>query len=146
MVMSRRAAILLTTLALAACHSGHGQMPGDGESRQPYAAIAQDEVLHLAGNEPFWGGEVGGGTLTYLTPEHPDGVRVAATRFAGRNGISFSGTLDGADFMLAVTPDACSDGMSDRAYPFAATLEIGEDTRNGCAWSDRHPYTGAAQP
>lgn len=144
--MFPRAAILLAALALAACHSGHGPMPGDGEQRTPYAGIAPDELLHLAGNEPFWGGEVGGGTLTYLTPEHPDGVRVAATRFAGRNGISFSGELGGASYMMAETPGECSDGMSDRAYPFAVTLQIGAETRNGCAWSDRHPYKGLARP
>ncbi len=144
--MFHRAATPLFALALAACHSGHGQMPGDGEQRTPYAGIAPDELLHLAGNEPFWGGQVQGGTLTYVTPEHIDGVRVAATRFAGRNGISWSGKLEGADFMMAVTPGTCSDGMSDRAYPFSVTLQIGAETRNGCAWSDRHPYSGPANP
>ncbi len=33
---------------------------------------------------------------------------------------------------MTVTPLACSDGMSDRSYPFTVTLKLGEDLRNGC--------------
>ena len=47
---------------------------------------------------------------------------------------------------MMVTPLACSDGMSDRTYPFTVTLGIGEDKRNGCAWSEQHPFDGPEHP
>jgi uncharacterized membrane protein len=61
------------------------------------------------------------------------------SRFAGRGGLSFSGTLRAGDITVAITPGECSDGMSDRAYPFGATLQVDADVRQGCAWTDRHP-------
>jgi uncharacterized membrane protein len=117
-------------------------VPGDAEETAPYSGIAEDEVLRFTGNEPFWGGKVSGRTLTYTTPEDQDGTVIAVERFAGRGGISYSGLLEGADFEMIVTPLECSDGMNDRTYPFTVTLSIGEDKRNGCAWSEQHPFEG----
>jgi len=65
------------------------------------------------------------------------------SRFAGRGGLSFSGEMNGEALTLAVTPGACSDGMSDRTYPFVVTLRIGDDLRNGCGWTKTHPWSGA---
>ena len=121
-------------------------VPGDTAETAPYSEIAEDELLRFLGNEPFWGGEVSGKALTYKTPEDQDGTVIAVERFAGRGGVAFSGLLEGADFEMTVTPLECSDGMSDRTYPFTVTLEIGEDKRNGCAWSEQHPFEGPANP
>ena len=121
-------------------------VPGDADETAPYSEIAEDEVLRFTGTEPFWGGEVSGKTLKYSTPEDQDGTVIAVERFAGRGGISYSGLLDGADFEMTITPLECSDGMSDRTYPFTVTLEIGEDKRNGCAWSEQHPFEGPEHP
>lgn len=123
-----------------------GSLPGDDGSTQPYDGIDRTETVHLTGTEPFWGGEVTGGALTYETPENPDGRDIRVEPFAGRGGISWSGSLDGMPLDLAVTPLACSDGMSGRTYPFTATLQLGDDTRSGCAWTDRRPFTGPAAP
>lgn len=139
------------TLGLAACSpdgtsGGGASVPGDSSETAPYDEIAEDEVLHFTGTEPFWGGEVSGTTLVYSTPEDQDGTEIEVERFAGRGGIAFSGQLDGASFEMMVTPLDCSDGMSDRTYPFTVTLEVGEETRNGCAWSERHPFDGPEHP
>lgn len=134
------AAPLAVLLALAACHAGERNIPGDGNDHRPFSGIAADERLRFTGSEPFWGGEVAGGTLTYRTPETPAGQVVPVSRFAGRGGLSFSGVLDGANLLIVFTPGNCSDGMSDRIYPFVATLQLGEETRQGCAWSDKHPF------
>ena len=121
-------------------------VPTDDESTAPYSGIAEDEAVNFTGTEPFWGGEVSGRTLTYTTPEDQTGKVIEVERFAGRGGISYSGLLEGAEFEMTVTPLACSDGMSDRTYPFTVTLEIGEDKRNGCAWSEQHPFEGPEHP
>lgn len=138
-------ALLLATLLLGptACHPAgdRAAMPGDSADTSPFSAIQPDDRLHFTGTEPFWGGEVAGGTLTYRTVDYPEGQSISVSRFAGRGGLSFSGRLDTAPLDLTITDGACSDGMSDRRYPFTATLRIGSDVRNGCAWSDAHPAT-----
>lgn len=112
----------------------------------PFDAIAADETIRLVGNEPFWGGTVRAGELVYTTPENQAGETVAVRRFAGNNGLGFSGSLRGAPLDLTVTPGKCSDGMSDRSYPFTATLKLGDEQRNGCAWTDRMRFTGSESP
>jgi len=45
-----------------------------------------------------------------------------------------------------VTPGACSDGMSDRSYPYTVTLQVRGEQRQGCAWTARTSYTGPENP
>ncbi len=142
-------------LLLAACQQGGADgtpsVPGgatvpDAESSEAYDGIGEDETLRFSGTEPFWGGTVTGTSLTYTTPDNPDGARITVERFAGRGGLSFSGSLEGAAFEMMVTPLACSDGMSDRTYPFTVTLKLGEELRNGCGWTDRQRFEGPERP
>ena len=136
-----RAALLLTLL-LFAC------TPGADERREEnrFAAIGEGETLRFTGTEPFWGGEATGERLTYDTPENPDGTTIDVTRFSGLNGLSLSGELDGEAFDMAVSETPCSDGMSDRDYPFSIMLRIGDETRHGCGWTKARPFTGPANP
>jgi len=120
--------------------------PGDAKDSVPYSGIGPGETIRFTGTEPFWGGEANGGTLTYKTPENIDGTTIEVERFAGRNGLSLSGQLDGAAFDMAITPGACSDGMSDRTYPFTVTLEVGGEQRRGCAWTAGKPFSGPENP
>jgi uncharacterized membrane protein len=146
--------LLLVPLALgllAACSGSDGSsssstMVVTAADTQAYSGIKPDEIVHFTGTEPFWGGQVSGKALTYTTPENKTGERVAVDRFAGRHGISFSGDFAGEPFVLAVTPGTCSDGMSDRSYPYTVTLQVKGEQRNGCAWTDRQPYSGPKQP
>jgi uncharacterized membrane protein len=135
-----------TSVVRESASEADARVPGETDETAPFDGIAEDEVLRFLGNEPFWGGQVDGTTLTYKTLENQDGTVIAVERFAGRGGIAFNGLLDGAEFDMTVTPLACSDGMSDRTYPFTVTLQIGEDKRNGCAWSERHPFEGPEHP
>lgn len=112
----------------------------------PFAAIRADETIRFTGAEPFWGGTVRGGELVYSTPENQGGETIPVRRFAGNNGLGFSGMRGGAPFDMTITPGACSDGMSDRSYPFTVTLKLGEEQRSGCAWTERTPFTGPANP
>lgn len=140
-----RRAIALVPFALAACHSAAERVPGDAHDHHPWSGIAASETVRFVGTEPFWGGSAGPQGLTYTTPERPDGQTVPASRFAGRGGVSFSGTLAQGAATLAVTPAACSDGMSDTHYPFVVTLQIGAEVRRGCGWTDRQPRTGQSR-
>ena len=140
--MIARFAILAIALCASACQSG-GE---DDRSIKPFDGISADETIRFTGTEPFWGGETRDGSLTYTTPETPDGTTIAVSRFAGNSGLGLSGKLGGEAFDMTVTIGACSDGMSDREYPFTVTLRIGEEARSGCAWTTAHPYTGPENP
>ncbi len=117
------------------------KVPGDASDMRAYDGIRIGETVHLTGTEPFWGGQVAGATLTYSTPDSPDGVPITVERFAGRAGVSWSGTFEDKPFRLAVTEGQCSDGMSDRTYPFTATLIVQAEQRQGCAWTERRGFT-----
>lgn len=139
----------LFVLMLAAACTPPGETRDQGVSgaaTKTFSAIGADETISLTGTEPFWGGEINGTRLVYKTPENADGAVVAVERFAGNNGLAYSGELDGKPLDLTVTPGECSDGMSDRTYPFVATLKLGEETRHGCAWTEATPFSGPEAP
>jgi len=135
-------------LSLAACQPGADEaaVPGDRKDDRPFSEISARETVRFLGTEPFWGGSVSGDQMTYETPEKPAGERITVARFAGRGGLSYSGTLASANLTMTITPGSCSDGMSDRRFPFTVTLQIGDALRNGCAYSDAHPFEGPAAP
>jgi uncharacterized membrane protein len=130
---------------LAACTAGGNDTP-QGPDTGAFDAIAESETVHYTGTEPFWGGEAGGGMATYSTPENPYGSEFPAERFTGNNGLGISGKFEGSAFDLMITPGECSDGMSDRTYPYTATLMIGGQQRQGCAWTDSQPFSGPEAP
>ena len=141
---TRLAVCASVALVLAACTPEHNAaVPGDAADDQPFAAIAETAVLHLLGTEPFWGGEISSGQLIWTTPENPAGTRAPVARFAGRGGLSFSGQLDEQPIDLMITPASCSDGMSDRTYPYVVTVTLGDQQLQGCGWSDQQGYSGA---
>lgn len=138
---------LACPIVLAACSDvGNTGLPGDSADEAPYGEIAADETISFTGTEPFWGGETSGDTLTYSTPEEIEGMEIAVERFAGRNGLSVSGELEDQPFVMAITPGECSDGMSDRTYPFTVTLQVLGEQRQGCAWTDKQPFSGPEAP
>lgn len=136
-------AIGLCALALSACAETPGEISRDAA---PFDGIDAAAKISAGGTEPFWGLEIEpqpqGFTAKYSTPDRPDGEPFAVTRFAGNNGLGFSGQWEGKAAILALTPGQCSDGMSDSIYPYTATLLLGDDTLYGCAHTDLEPITG----
>lgn len=142
---------LVAAVAMLSACQGEGGRAADGKGVREgpgpaFTGIALDERLRFTGTEPFWGGEATGSELVYTTPENPQGVRVSISRFAGNNGLSLSGQLGGQGFDMAVTEAPCSDGMSDRSYPFTVSLRMAGEERSGCAWTDRKPFSGPPAP
>ena len=111
-----------------------------------FDAVVPEEVITLTGTEPFWSVRITGGAANYSNPEHPEGFDFAVARFAGNNGLGFTGTLFEEPVTITLTPGACTDGMSDRSYPYVATVALGEETLRGCGYTDRQPFTGDAAP
>lgn len=100
-------------------------------AKAPDPIVARE--LRALGTEPFWNARIAGATLTYTTPEDQKGKTIPIERRDTGIGAVFSGTLDGAPLVLTVTKRTCSDGMSDRDYPFSTVLTIGSQRRVGCA-------------
>ncbi|MXO85932.1 hypothetical protein GRI38_07785 [Altererythrobacter aurantiacus] len=139
-----RLALTASCGMLAAC-SATGEGSTD-RSTQPFAGLPEGETIQFIGTEPFWRGSVADGTATYITPDNQSGTTFDVTRFAGNNGVSFSGSMNDASFDLMVTPGDCSDGMSDVRYPYVATIKLAEETLRGCAWTgDKELLEGAPQ-
>lgn len=141
--MTGRRSVVFLTLFAVACGSGGDPAPGDVPV---YDGIGEGETISLLGTEPFWGAKIAGGTMIYTTPENIDGVSIPVTRFAGNGGLGLHGEWTGKPVQIAVTPGECSDGMSDRIYPFTATVRIGESDLAGCGYTDSQPFTGDATP
>ncbi|MCH2486757.1 MAG: hypothetical protein MK010_03305 [Erythrobacter sp.] len=140
----------LAALALVGCGGSASSGP-DARETTAYTGIASGEAITLSGTEPFWNAQIESGTMRYSTMEDQEGTTFPVERFAGNNGLAFSGRTPGENASgisvdVAVTPGECSDGMSDRSYPFVATLVVGSETRRGCAYTDRQPFVGPDRP
>lgn len=104
------------------------------------ACLIQDgERLSVAplrgvGTEPFWGVQIEGRCVTYSHPDDQQGTRVWTHYAASAMGGTWSGALAGRPFMLRTRAQSgCSDGMSDRRYPFAVELTVAGEQQSGCA-------------
>ncbi len=146
---------ILTAAFLAITAAACAQEPGEiSRDTAPFDGIAETASISLIGNEPFWGIDIepsgsdgaGGFTAIYSTPENIDGAAFPVTRFAGNNGVSFSGELAGAAVQIMLTPGDCNDTMSDRSYPYTATAELGDMALSGCGYTSDEPFTGEEMP
>lgn len=135
---------LLIAPGLAACAPAKdGNIDPKGKT---FDAVAPTEVVTLTGTEPFWNLRIEGSKGVWSAPDNQPGTRLSLSRFAGNNGLGFSGTLEGQALSAALTPGECSDGMSDRRFPFVATIALGGETLTGCGYTTSQPYTGDPAP
>lgn len=130
----------LSRLFVAACQPEAKMRAGDVSKTSASACLMQGSErlngpsLRAVGTEPFWGARIEGRCVTYSHPDDQDGTRVWARYSDAGEGDSWSGALDGRPFILRVRAQPkCSDGMSDRRYPFAVDLTVGGEKRKGCA-------------
>lgn len=133
----------LASMGLYACFGGGEDQPGDVPA---FEGIGESEVITALGTEPFWSGVVEGERLTWSTPDNIEGTAIDITRFSGNGGLGVSGELEGAALQMAITPGECSDGMSDRTYPYTVTVTIGEAQLNGCGYTDQQGFSGEETP
>jgi uncharacterized membrane protein len=135
----------LAALVLAAACTP-AKTDGIDPQGKPFDKVAPSETVTMLGTEPFWNITVTGKTARYSNPEHPEGFDFTITRFAGNGGLCFSGTLFAEPVTATLTPGQCSDGMSDRSFPFVATIALGGETLEGCGYTDSQPFTGDESP
>lgn len=94
-------------------------------------------AFRAMGNEPFWSATVTDGSDTDGRVEYTrlgeDSVTVEVERLADAKGVTYTGTLRGAPFVLGIRGIRCADTMADTTYEFTATLDVGVETLSGCA-------------
>ncbi len=139
-----RPLVLTAALMLAACTPA--KTDGIDPKGQTFDAVAPEEVVTLLGTEPFWNLKIEGTKGVWTTPERQPGTAFTVTRFAGNGGLGFTGMLDGKPLTATLTPGTCSDGMSDRRFPFVATIAFGGETFAGCGYTTKQPFTGGEAP
>jgi uncharacterized membrane protein len=97
------------------------------------AATAFPARLRALGTEPFWSIAIDGGTIVYTTPDKPKSKAVRVRREEAAGILKLSGRLAGEAISITITPESCSDGMSDIVYPYAAKVRLGGQALQGCA-------------
>jgi uncharacterized membrane protein len=96
------------------------------------------ERFNVVGTEPFWNVSVSKSGIVYSSPEVKKQTfpYVAPLRAAGRpedlvRVYQLKGK--GNNTLILKKVDKCSDGMSDKQYPYSATLILGTKVLEGCA-------------
>ncbi len=117
----------LATLSASAKPSSVAQTPRTN-SVEEFVAV---------GNEPFWNITIGKRGIVYSTPDtKPQTFPYVAPIAAQGRPIDTVRVyrLQGANNLLILKKtNACNDTMSDRQYPYSATLILGNTVRDGCA-------------
>lgn len=115
------------------------QVPAGSVATLVSTSAAKDAAFTVTGNEPFWNVSISRGSIVYSSPEEvkrqtfpyvtpmtaanrPDDV-LRVYRLRGRP----------EGMLILKRTSNCSDGMSDKSYPYSATLILGNRAFEGCA-------------
>ena len=136
--MRMAVALAVVGLAVSAC-GAQDQKPA---ANTPDAAALQvgsvklDNTIRVLGNEPFWSIDLAPAGITYSRIEQQPvtGATVQPT-VTGNMAVWETTLADKRTLTVTLTGTDCSDGMSDRIYPLAAMVKVGDETLQGCAAS-----------
>lgn len=134
--MRRVLVLSAAVLSLAACApeapgGGDANAPADAPAPDPAAAFRVD--FHLSGTEPFWGADIIGTEIHVTRPDQPEVTAINAGLAMVQGRAIWTAQAGQSLVMATLTPGECSDGMSDRQWPYAAELKIGDEILKGCA-------------
>lgn len=131
----------LTWAALAifivACGDRGRPRPADSTIAAPVDSQRGPAIalpLRALGTEPFWALDIDSTGLRFITPDDTSGIRFPplVPGAAGDTVVWVAGT-EPASIDVRIWREQCSDGMSDRVYPYAATVRISGTAHRGCA-------------
>ena len=138
------------TLLAAACSQGTTEQappPADAPAPTTLGGVDLSQPLRALGTEPFWSVEITKDAMVYTGVDR-DEQRAGNPQpvVQGTTAVYTAATDDGTAMVVTLIATECSDGMSDRTYPFTATLLSGNGQRQGCGWTDSQPFTGPERP
>ena len=121
------------TLIFPACREG-SPPPADSSAVPPPAAGAPSvmtaEAVRALGTEPFWALDIDSTGLRFTTPQDTSGMRFppnVPSPIAGDT-LVWMAESERAAIHVRIWPTQCSDGMSDRVYPWTATVRVGMES------------------
>ena len=130
-------AIIVTVLTAGCGAEGSRQSADSSAPAVPLDSTTvaiMAEPLRALGTEPFWALDVDIGGLRFITPDDTSGIRFAPIEpTVVADTVVWSGQTDGMAIEVRVWMEKCSDGMSDREYPYASQVTIAGTTYRGCA-------------
>ncbi|MGH7710643.1 MAG: COG3650 family protein [Gemmatimonadaceae bacterium] len=144
---ARRLCCIAVVTLTAACGGSEAPRPADSSVgvsvdtlRGSGAALAITQPLRAIGTEPFWALDVDSTGLRFTSPDDTGGIRFPpiAHSVAGDTMVWVAET-ERAAIDVRIWRDKCSDGMSDRVWPYVAVVRIEGKTHRGCA--DARPET-----
>ena len=96
-----------------------------------FAAVALD----ASGTEPFWSLVVRRDSIALTRPGHTEILAVNPGPRMEHEAVVWETTsaADGGALKLTLQPRPCSNGMSDRRFPYAARVDFGGEILSGCA-------------
>jgi len=101
-----------------------------------FGGIDLGKPMRALGTEPFWGVEIRPDAIVFTGVDRPDfRAPNPGARLQGAVAIIAAKDVAGAELVITLRPDTCSDGMSDFVYPLGAEIVFGGDTLTGCAAS-----------
>ncbi len=108
----------------------------------PASPLASD--LDLMGMDPFWAIQINTATKTSKLSLQGAGDMAATypvqSRGAVQDSIVLTSQSPAGDIVMTLVPSGkCQDGMSDRQYPWAATVTFKGQTFEGCAGPKERP-------
>lgn len=115
----------------SACREG---APRAADSTGAPAVSTTNEPLRALGTEPFWALDIDSSGLRFITPDDTSGMRFPPIApIAAGDTMVWTGATERAAFDVRIWREQCSDGMSDRVYPYAARVRIDATDYRGCA-------------
>jgi len=97
--------------------------------------VSTAEPLRALGTEPFWALDIDSTGLRFTTPADTAGTRFppnTPSPVAGDTLVWMAET-ERAAVHVRIWPARCSDGMSDRVYPWTAIVRVAGTEYHGCA-------------
>ncbi len=90
--------------------------------------------FHAIGTEPFWALDIGEDGLRFTTPEDQTGIQWPAISPTSQGDtLHWAGRTERAAVDARIWKAPCSDGMSDRVWPYTAAVRVAGESHRGCA-------------
>jgi uncharacterized membrane protein len=102
-------------------------------------------AFRAIGTEPFWALIIGAAGLRFMTPEDQAGILWPPISPSSQGDtLHWSGRTERAAVDARIWAASCSDGMSDRVWPYTAVVRVDTLTHHGCAESRGWALVGPA--
>ncbi len=136
----RAIAAALSLVISVACQVRDSSPRPDSVSTATAPEMPSAEAWRAIGTEPFWRLEIDTTGLRFTTPDDTMGIRwPPLTPLARGDTLRWFGETERAAVEVGIWPGRCSDGMSDRVWPYQAAVRVDSTNHRGCAESRARP-------